>query len=983
MRPPALDALACPACRVPLRLQGSAPERGLLLCPRCGVGTPVLGGSPLFHEETAGVPEDLEAYLAALEARALGDAAEHERFLRAKRRRPVFDAYAAFSPWNEAQRAIVPLLPLLREGLRPGDLILDLWCRTGWSGEWLAGLFPEQTVLAVWEGPKDVLGPRGFRRWLAPHWRRPNLEVLFTDPNDPLPFADGAFALVHGHDALHRYRLRPFLGECLRVARAGAPLVFPHVHLSNSEPEPFFERGERQLHGREYRRWLDQVLAGTEREGFVLSELGLFAAEREGRFVLRDDAETAHYNACVLVAPAAAEGRTLVAETLAAEPGPGALAPVDAVAVLNPLVDLDLSSGTARVNRGGLAGRVDELLLRHPVQEQRLAEALPERLELADRLVLYWALRLFPPDEVARRTGLPTSEVRARLAGLERAEVIRAASVSPAMGQLQTYYRCQRYQPRPDEPTLPWLWSRALLGGAERPFLVWAPDGSVFSYADADEIARRIARLVRERVEPGERVLLPGAPHPEVVLAFWGVTLAGAVPAVIDPELGGEALDHALRLVAPRLAFALPGSPLAALASQDPPHAPRLACPCLGLGVEADAPGLPALFPAALAGEPLGPDALARPEPDAPALVLFTSGSSGPPKGVVLAHRGLVASADLLDRTWGLRGDDRLFLAGRLHTMSGLRNACLTPLWSGGSLLLAPLEGQGPLAIMEAALAHGATVLNTTPAFLSAWLRMPEKVRYFAAHRLRLLLCTGAALAPALREGFEALLRVAVCDYYGLTETCRLCAAVGPHPPGAPLPAGIGHPVGAIALVVDEAGRELPPGAEGELVVHSEGLFLGYLEPEGRIDPRGRIRAGFFHTGDLARRTPEGALELLGRRDRLLIDRHGENLAPEEVERALEALPGVLAAHAVPWTGPDLVPGLAALVVLRDAPVPEALEEVRRAAAKVLPPARVPNTWLALERVPTGPAGKWDPRLVQELLAGGGAATRAGAPARS
>src|SRR5690606_37784862 len=97
-----------------------------------------------------------------------------------KQRRGNFVLYAAFQPFNESTRALYPLLPLLRETLRPGDIILDTWCRTGYSAAWLAGLFTEQQVIALWEGYSNVLGYRGFRYWLHEGKRPANLHILFT-----------------------------------------------------------------------------------------------------------------------------------------------------------------------------------------------------------------------------------------------------------------------------------------------------------------------------------------------------------------------------------------------------------------------------------------------------------------------------------------------------------------------------------------------------------------------------------------------------------------------------------------------------------------------------------------------------------------------------------------------------------------------------------------------------------------------------------
>lgn len=960
--------MRCTTCARPLEVAAADADderlrTGLLVCPSCHVAVPVLAGFPLFGEARIDLPDasgDLAGELARLSARLLGTAAEYRAFLRAKARRPSIDAYAAFGPFNESLRALEPLVATLREHLEPGDHVLDLWCRTGWTGELLASLFPEQRVLAVWQNGADVLGYRGFRHWLGAGRRRPNLDVLFLDPNDPLPFEDHSFALVHGYDTLHRYRHRPLIAECLRVCKRDGAIAFPHVHLTNSDPQPFFERGETQLHGRTWARHFERVLAGTGRRAFVLSERRLFE-EGDGT-ALVDEPDTEHYNACIVLLPADHAGRTLAHEprTLAAH--------ADARLVGNPLVSVDPTGPDVRVDPERLLGEGRRLFERHPVYERWLERSLPARLAPEDRALLYWGERQHTVREIARRVERPLEDVLERVRRLEQAELVRVAGVSADMVRLQRYF-AEQVAPTPAaESTLGSLWRRAVERSGDADYLVWTGDGSAFGYRATDEIARRVATFLRSvGVGPGDRLLIEAVSHPEFVFAFWGATLAGALPIPFHGDLPPQRLARVLETARPKLA-------LIAATSDGSAEIARHGTACFALDAGPageDAP--PSFLEAVVDCAPCADEH--APEPDDPAVVLFTSGSTGEPKGVVLTHAALVRSSQLLDRAYAFEADDRLLATGTPHTMSGLRNVCVTPLHAGLAVVLAGGDdGPGPLSTLAACAEHGVTILNTAPAFLAYGARL-ARAGELDLGRVRMVLCTASTLDPALAAEFERAAGCPVYDYYGLTETAGACIFVTERE-HALSERGIGRPLGALAALLDDEGREVEAGAVGELTLLTDNRSPGYLTADG-LAPAENVRAGWLRTGDLARRTRDGCLALVGRKDRLLVDRNGENVPAEAIERELGRLDGVVACHVARWRR-GAFDEIAALVepegslatsATSDRPGAEWHAGLRERLRDLLPPAQVPTIWIAVPDAPVGATGKWDRAAVERLLA--------------
>lgn len=150
----------------------------------------------------------------------------YEEFIRRKNRRPLIDAYSSFQPFNEVIRAFFPFIGLLKRQLKPGDVILNLWGRSGWATSLLAGLFARQQILTTWEVGRDVLGRKGYGFWFSGPESPGNVQILFHDLRQPLPLPDGSVAVVIGMDVLHRHDLSDFVGELLRVVRADGGCCF-------------------------------------------------------------------------------------------------------------------------------------------------------------------------------------------------------------------------------------------------------------------------------------------------------------------------------------------------------------------------------------------------------------------------------------------------------------------------------------------------------------------------------------------------------------------------------------------------------------------------------------------------------------------------------------------------------------------------------------------------------------------------------------
>lgn len=844
-----MNEFSCPGCRSRLR-RTTGDAAGYLACGRCGVAFPFVDGAVYFDRATL-APYAGAAVGDHLRATLFGDEASYARFVEAKHLRPNHDGYAAFEPFNESTRAWHGLLPEIRAGLAPGQPILDLWGRTGWSGASLAAMFPDHPVYMIWEGDRNVLGYKGYRYWLGQDVRAANLHLVFSDLEKPLPFADGFFGLVHGLDTLHRYGPSPLVAECLRVGLPTAPLVFPHVHLSNSEPEPFFERGCTQHHGRDYRRFMDVLERGHGRRGYLLSEAALF--DTTARAELKDDHDMPHYNALLYVAPVGVS-RSRVAGC------DRPLVPIDddTQVILNPLVRIDAVSGVAMVDDAAMAGQGAHLLERHPVYEKRLRRLLPLKLDDRDRQLLFCVEQGMPLSEVRGTLGLSVADMAGRLTALAAREICVCQPVGAAMARLQRFYRTQRTDhPLQHRPEFRALWRGLGEVPPAAPMFVSTAQGVTCEWDDVQPLVDTIhVRLLSLGLRAGDRILLCADQHPAYLLTIWAAWLTGLVVVPVCPRSQGDHMDHIVELIRPVLCFADDGVALPAAAG---------ACVVFDPLDDAD----PDPDATASRGGQLFSDWLEAPVGDASprhahhetAAILLSSGTTGRPKAIAHSFGNLLRGSVRLARFYQLERGSPILSVGGFHSMSGLRNAAVLPLVNAQPLLLADGPGDN-MAMRFLAIARRwqPQVVFSAPALVDALARMQGRLEPGQTASIHTWLCTGASVSHALLARLSAALGIRFASYYGLTETGGFCA--GTRLGEAGRDGDLGEPVGALFRLVDAGGAVLEGEGSGQLQVFSDQLMLGYVTFRG-TEP---LPAGaWFSTGDQVRREADGALVLLGR----------------------------------------------------------------------------------------------------------------------
>jgi fatty-acyl-CoA synthase len=352
-------------------------------------------------------------------------------------------------------------------------------------------------------------------------------------------------------------------------------------------------------------------------------------------------------------------------------------------------------------------------------------------------------------------------------------------------------------------------------------------------------------------------------------------------------------------------------------------------------------------------------------DPAAPAQILYTSGTTGRPKGAVLHHRGLTNNARLSFEALGARPGDVTVNPMPLFHVAGGGLLTLGPIQSLGTHVLMPQFS--PALVLELVETYRGAGLGGVPTMLTAILDHPDLARRDLSS-LRYAVAGGAPVPPALVRRVEATLGVPFSIVYGQTESsCTVTfTRAGDTPDERAETVGRPLPHTEVTILDPATGAPLPAGEIGEICTRGYLVMSGYLD-----DPAATATAidagGWLHTGDLGSLDAHGCCRIAGRLKEMII-RGGENVYPREIEAVLAGHPGVAGAAVVGV--PDVFWGeeVAAAIVAREGAAPseaELTELCRRHLARF----KVPSRWEFVDGLPLTPTGKVDKRRLGEQLA--------------
>ncbi|HTR73764.1 MAG TPA: long-chain fatty acid--CoA ligase [Solirubrobacterales bacterium] len=462
--------------------------------------------------------------------------------------------------------------------------------------------------------------------------------------------------------------------------------------------------------------------------------------------------------------------------------------------------------------------------------------------------------------------------------------------------------------------------------------------GQTVSFGELDDRGARVATLLRERgVEPGDRVgvMLPNVL--EFPAVYYGVLRAGGVVVPMNVLLKRREIAFYLEDSGARLLLAWHG-----FAEEARDGAADAGAELIEVEPTAFAATLEALEPT---------PGLADTDYEDTAVILYTSGTTGKPKGAELSHRNLDENSEIVARTTAdvSAGDVVLGALPLFHSFgqtvsmnASLRNrACLT---------LVPKFDPGE--VLETIERDRVTHFYGVPTMFGALLHHPGRER-FDTSSLRICITGGASMPIEVLHGFEEAFGAELLEGYGLSETSPTACAG--HPGQLRKAGSIGTPLERVEMrIVDEEDREVPQGEVGEIVIRGHNIMKGYWNrPEATAEA---IREGWFHSGDMGRVDEDGYFYVVDRKKDMII-RGGYNVYPREVEELLYEHPQVREAAVLGIPHPEWGEEVGAAVVLEPGE-DLAPEEISAWVRERIAAYKYPRVVWFLEELPKGPTGK-------------------------
>ena len=436
------------------------------------------------------------------------------------------------------------------------------------------------------------------------------------------------------------------------------------------------------------------------------------------------------------------------------------------------------------------------------------------------------------------------------------------------------------------------------------------------------------------RLDSAARVAVWATPTLETAVGVVAGLLAGVPVVPVNPKSGERELAHIIADSTPAMVLAEPEAEL---------PEPLAALPRTDIDVGDEATQATWVLP---------------PEPNAEsaALIVYTSGTTGPPKGVVLSRRAIASNLDALEEAWQWTSDDVLVHALPLFHVHGLILGVLGPLRRGGTLR--HLGGFSTRGVTEE-LAGGGTMLFGVPTMYhrlaNACESDPDLVAALAGARL--LVSGSAALPLHDHDRLTTATGKRIIERYGMTETLMNTTV---RADGVPRPGTVGVPLRDVDVrTVDETGDRVPAEdteTVGELQVRGPNLFTEYLNrPDATTEA---FDGGWFRTGDMATRDADGYVRIVGRKATDLIKSGGYKIGAGEIENVLLGHPAVAEAAVTGEPDEDLGERIVAWIVPADAQQPPDERELADLVAQQLAPHKRPREVRFLEALPRNDMGK-------------------------
>ena len=896
------------------------------------IDTPRISNTDFFNAPTFSLDEDVEKALNTKMKKH-----QYEVLCQSKYLEPVFDFDLMFSPFNEANKAFYPFIHFLKSKLKKGDVILDIGNKTGWSTAMLSALFPEQKIICISEGGDGTLGHEGFAYWFD---NQPsNVEILFCNLNGPLPVDTKSAALVYGTDVFHGHKTHNLLNELMRVASDDAIMLFPHIHFANSRPNGYVEQDDDLIHQIQY-----EMLSGklVEKKVCFFSVDDLFCTNYDKAYGAKAQPIKHGQNGLL----ALTNNELNLEERLSIFNYFDCFTLDEGYLVPNPVLEIDVNN-SIKIR----TPQVDpiQLLEYHPLYFERIKNTLGYKLSDDERIILYWAKKCRSCSFIQKQLKMDVKTLRGAIEKLQDMDILQIMPLDPKHVRMQNYFAYHEFTGASENFNLRYLWKRTVATFPDNTYILDRNDNTFYTYKEFEEIVRYItSTLIQNNIGKGDKILLHADTNIAAIGLFWACMQLGVIFIPVNASLAEIIMEGLIEKYSPKVIFL----------AHDTPFREKLndKIVLFDNGYEAEAKQLPtgSLSFSEWLKESLETEDLPEIDENDLAVILHTSGSTGVPKGVKLAHGQLFQSAINIGRNCLWTEKDNFLTTNDIDSITGFRTTCIATVAAGGTCVIpSPGDKSNITGLLKCIDETDVTCISSGPSLLNQLLTKKD-----VKARLEKVTCVtsaGSALTTSLKIEFFEKTAKRISNLYGLTETAGLTI-------GVPLNCYnlngnfIGDPVDCIIKIVDDNNNNVKIGEIGELLLYGYTVFKGYYNDD---DPNANEVQQWYVTGDLVKMNPDGSIELTGRKKDFMKNARGEIVYFSEIEDALRPLSFIKDLGLVSFFQNESERG--ALFVELDSSMPapkNIVEEIKKELTVKAGLYKIPSVIKLIEKIPRNKYGK-------------------------
>jgi long-chain acyl-CoA synthetase len=472
-----------------------------------------------------------------------------------------------------------------------------------------------------------------------------------------------------------------------------------------------------------------------------------------------------------------------------------------------------------------------------------------------------------------------------------------------------------------------------------------------------DNYASRLATVLLEKgVKAGDRIPVVMSNCPEVLACFQAIWKIGAVITPTTPQLGAREIAYILQHSDAKIVITLP--PLIDKIAQAKTLAPNCKTIYTIGPIESGPVTATDLAPEIQAAKPY-PDII-QCKPNDMAFLLYTSGTTGHPKGVMLTHNNIITNHLAVAKFKRLKEQSQTALMLPLSHSFGVLMMNLCSIFGCSAAIMPNFDPQELLRLIQQ---YKITRFSVVPTMLVRLINTPQYKNYDTT-TLEIVNSGGAILPNQVRQQFEKKFNCKILDGYGLSE----CAPTATSYPSTETirPGSIGKPIPGVTVTIqDETGTELPPNTPGEICIQGPNVMKGYWKnPEAT---KQALQGGHLHSGDIGHKDQDGYIYLTDRIKDLII-KGGENISPREIEDAFYTHPAIQEVTVVGIPDPTYGENIIAIISLKIDHTPtekELLDHIAQQITKFKIPTRIEFR----QELPKNPNGKIDRKKLRSQLA--------------